>query len=351
MDYQTDPVCAPIVKAASEDVLPEWMKTAALPDAEAMRDYDPVAFADPVRRLLPVHTKAACFASGLYAAAYPGRYDKAARERLARAADDWGITKDLSKAAAVFGAEKEAAAGEESEPGEKWALVLEGMDALGFSEKAGSYYPIAEEADTEDSMWNFHNDLAAGKLPPQAAHAAASSLLKAARRQGIPENTIPACVRDYGEERDFDAKRAAELVEFRTRAVPEAAMATYRELLKAASLPDQDLDELEGAVTELDLANGVKYAYEAPELNQPTPRQILRSGPTDEEKRAFVELAGVSVPREVAAGFPDTVLLKFAGEAREAVEKFRKEAADGGDASIGDESTSHRLLNLLLAEA
>lgn len=95
MDFTRTNNPTSIFKAASHHPFPDWVANAPVPTAESLAGLKPNAFADMVKRLLPIHTKEASFFSMIDFLDHPEDFGIETGKRVKAACDSHGITNEM----------------------------------------------------------------------------------------------------------------------------------------------------------------------------------------------------------------------------------------------------------------
>lgn len=311
--------------------MPDWVKSASAVQPEELRDLHAAAFADPVARLHPIHTKVAAYMSVAYLAA-AGVNPEAPEYKAAKtAAGIFGITADVEAAEQDLAATvKTAAATDEYRP--SFALFVK---TAAEGEPTG-YYPLTSFCQVQDSARALADDFSRGKLPIGWYRDAAVETMKAASYFGVRPDEVFGAVRDMAVDRCVDFKTAAARVDMRKYAgLPEDAVALYRDIVKSAEAegPSEVLKYV-NAIEDLDRALEVKYA--GVQLN---PWQIFHGGPATEELEKMassnVVCFNVMVPGVEFANIParDVQMRMSAAQAAPVLEAIKTAATDPARAS------------------
>lgn len=297
-----------------------------------------VAFADPVTRAYPCHTKSACWQSAAwYAGTSEGRPDvKANIEKMAAA---HGISDDVQ---AVFDSfaddlEKSAAATAEivEEPQYALSLDLNGYQGRGYEQ----YYPVSSHLQVLTSCDNAATDFLSGLLPMPVMRKVATTLIKAAEAHAVQDCDIPGVVRRLGVVRLPDPYAAELLIDMRKTAGVDTApyvrtIVQLRDsMAKAANAQEAILlaEDAASEVYDMDCENNIHYSGRM--LN---PYEILFSGPRlDELEKAaaqVVDVLNVHVPVVDFLNLSDEKIDSyFSPEAAETIKKAKAQVEGSPD--------------------
>ncbi len=343
MDPVNDNNPVPLYRADALHAFPEWVTKEAMVSPANVAHLHQSAFADPVRREFPIHTKVATFLSYAYAMG-AGDVDEVVVKNIEKAASAWGIADELAPYAALLDeSTKEASAPQ------PFALVVERDSG------PTGYFPCGDAHDTDasirgicrsfgDSRWN-------AELTGAQIKQAATKLVEAADRQGVD---VPGILRDL-HDRTPDAASAvkfASIRQFMTGCDDETA-GLYKEA--AAAVTDGDVDQCLDVWLELDRACGVKYS----KTHTPSPWHAFYAGVSeaDIEKvaAANVFIGAAPVPAMILAGVrADDIDAAFAGDDRTIVKAACAHAATNAMAASQELTklnalSAGRLSALLLA--
>ncbi len=180
-DFVSDP--NPVGINCRLDSFPAWMDTVEFPSQEEVQGLHKAAFADPDRRLHPVHTKAACILTAAY---LTGLSDVPVfiKQNTARAAAVLGVEDEVN---AILAEVKQASEDESTCHDDAYALV----------EGEQKFYPVGTTFDIELSTKGWREDVMSNKLLLQHARKAACALRKRASEEEV---TIDPMVLDYSNE-------------------------------------------------------------------------------------------------------------------------------------------------------
>jgi len=329
--------------------LPDYVKTAAWTPAS---DLPLEAFADLEQRL-PIYSKAAAWCSAVWCAANQELVDDPTWDRVKQAVEAHDVAPDLSCLVDLFGQRKEAAAA--PEPDHTYALTLKNARQFGFDVDTLELLPLSNELDVEDSIRELDKAASLGKLPPELVREAAVATKQAADLFGVPVPQGSTTLR-LGVERLADFDKAAELVERRSSVVPADVMQHYRDIvdfLKTAGMEEDTVD----ALRDLDASQGITYGF-GKLAYQPTPWEIVYSGPTEKDllKLASTSLyiASCLVPVEALKAVADRDLdMKLAADTAALIKQARTMDAPHAAALIDtlDETRQLQVLDLLVSHA
>lgn len=280
-----NPTFLPVVIGA----LPDWAKDASVMLPDELAALSGSAFADPVRRLHPIHTKFAALMSGIYLASQGVLSTSPEGEAVKRACEIFGVWEDVERASELLSNTKSAAAEAIAPEAPSYALMVKEADVPG-------YYPITSAMQVQDSARALANDFAAGKIPTLWFKDASVAIMGAAARFGLDRDEVFGDVADAAEDRIIDIPRAHSLIEMRKFAgVPSDALGVYHQIVDALDREAGMVDTGVALIEQLDRSFGVKYAGV-----QKHPWLVIHCGPTlaEIEKAAHtnVVVSDVLVP-------------------------------------------------------
>jgi hypothetical protein len=224
-DYTTDQNPRSIHFVQDQGITPEYIKSAAVPTKESVQGMPDTVFADPGKRLLPVHTKEATFFSAAYFFG-SGDSDPSVATRIEKAAAAFGITSDIVNVRNAFVFETKQASAV------PYALEVE------MSKEAGvhSFYPLLTRDNVVDSASQMSRDYHEGRLPLELYRDAAVNTVKSAHELGIEDRELPKTVVQLGTPRTPDFQYAASRVSLSKSAglINEEALPVYLDILQAA---------------------------------------------------------------------------------------------------------------------
>lgn len=181
-------------------IVPDYVQEGVMPSAEDTEKLASVSFADQENRLLPIHTKFACWMSATCAAAH-GVTDERIWGNIEKMASVYDIVGDVEKVRSEFDKIIKQASTEEPQT-EKYAMVI---DYGGFQGRGTEgYYRIDTEANVLMAAESLHDDFRAGRVPESWYYPAAASIYKAASSYGIDLRNTHANIWDAGQPRVVD---------------------------------------------------------------------------------------------------------------------------------------------------
>ncbi len=332
-DFQTDTVPRPLVKAAAAGLLPEWVQALPVPDRKAHAHLSKEAFADPGNRLLPIHSKECVLWSATYAGAYPSWYPEKAASAIRDAAVVFNVT-DIVEPLLAFGAQEEIKQAAAVQEKAAFAIHLDDGAPFGLAPGPLGLLPCHDEFHIDGSAESLNKAASANTMPPELVYIAAQGLVKAAAAKGCSD-VLPRAISNLGVERMPDWNRAEVLLGDRFKAAGENFSA-YRELAQFGRDNPESANEVIDGFRDLDTEFGFTY-WGSKQSNVISPWEAVYSGPliSDIEKMSNTHavLAGLLVPMDVLASFPDERIDKaFGKEAGERI-KAAKAAPDNAAAT------------------
>ena len=224
--------------------MPSFLQDCEWPGAADVAGLASTAFADPSRRLHPVHNKAACMLTAMYLYGLPEVSEH--------------VLVNTKRAAAVHGIESEVLP--LLEPLSNTNAVQTKAAADGFALHAGdqNFYPVRTRYEVEQSGVGLLHDFKGGLLPVKEARQAALCLVKRAtdvganlpddiRRLGTPTVLSPAAVTTQANWRSKEARGT-------DNGLYKAALDTYlsdisEDTRQACAQAWADLDDMLGVKT------------------------------------------------------------------------------------------------------
>lgn len=355
MDFTKDknPTALYEVGIKAGENLPDYVKEATLLQEEDVVSLNDCAFADPVNRLHPIHTKAATFMSAVYMAGN-GLANSKEFETVKAAAALFDIEKDIEEALSLL-PQTEKAAFDYNNVEKQYALTFNIEE-----DDSWKAYPIGNTVEVTKAATDVVKDWYDGHIPTDWFYHAAKNIVKKANELKINRNEIPDRVWNLGEERMVDFNNASVGIIERSRLGVD--IQEYSSALKQASEGKITVDEATDIWMGLDAANNINH------LRVSSPHECFYSGVKLAHVEALSEnnvfISDIMVPvKEV------TKLLN--NDSRYIKRAFRKETADkiislvstltDGNAKAAAEVTSgistlektqqKELLNLLLKVA
>ena len=150
--------------------LPEFVKQANIDDCSAIEDLPPIAFADPINRKFPIHTKAAAMISYLYFKSQEDKLQKMAANRIRSRFTDsgrlWGIRTEMAQADERFQpqVEKEASA-------DDYALTADGQHFLPINTSENIVKSAAELIESRQNLpYDMRKEAATRIMQAAVAH-------------------------------------------------------------------------------------------------------------------------------------------------------------------------------------
>lgn len=338
IDFITDQNPSVYLFMQDRNMLPDYVLKSNKLTEEDTSVLDKVAFADPVNRLYPCHTKAACWQSAAYFASKHERNERL-QGNIEKMAAHHGIEEDVQKVFAAFADEFKKAAAEDTSI-EKKAYALE-LDMGGFQGRGvEKFYPINDKFEIVKAAEDSTADYKHGTIPMYAMRKIAFNIMEAAEEHGVPYNELTAQVQRLGTRRLPDPYAAETLVGMRKRAGADVTQYTnaIKELQeKVAGLGAMEAieaaDETAKEIYFMDKEAGVVYRN-----GQLDPYELLFTGPTvaDLEKAAAssVSIKGINVPVEDITNLSDATIDKVFSRASGDVIKQAKTLVSG-DSTVG----------------
>lgn len=283
-----------------KDAIPGYVLSSNKISKEEVDCLDKVAFANPVDRLYPCHTKEACWESAAYFAG-SGETDATVKGNIEKMAKFHGIEEDVTSVFAIFEGEmNKIASAEDTTPKgiEKYALTL---DFQGFQGRGvENFYPINNEAEIVASSDACTADYKAGKIPTGAMRKIASAITEAAIAHNVDLSELTAEARLFGTRNTPDPEAASVLVHMRKSAAHEELVAELQEKLAGSKDMYEAItltNEIAEKMLTLDKQAGVRYGKGVLD-----PYSMLFTGPTIEEfekaAASTISLRGVNIPVE-----------------------------------------------------
>jgi hypothetical protein len=355
MDFTKDnnPTALYEVGIKAGESLPHYVKEATLLQEEDVVSLNDCAFADPVKRLHPIHTKAATYMSAVYLAGN-GMRDSKEFEVVKSAAALFEIEKDIDAALDLLPQTEKSAFDYNN---------VENQYALTFNiEEDDSWksYPIGNSVEVTKSATDVVRDWLDGHIPTDWFYHAAKNIVKKANELKLHRNEIPERVWNLGEERLVDFDTAEVGVNERARLGIDTQ--DYTVALKQASEGKITVEEATDIWMGLDAVNNVSH------IRTSSPHECFYSGVKLAHVEALSEnnvfISDIMVPAKDV-----TKLLE--NDSKHIKRAFRKETADkiislvstltGGNTKSAAEVTNgistlektqqKELLNLLLKVA
>ena len=266
--------------------LPDWVKQAEVISEEEVKNLHASAFADPVHRKHPMHSKVATYMSAVYLGAQ-GVPDTAPEMQAVKSASAvFGIGHAVADILSILRSQVKSAATSELLP--RFALTVK--VAAEDAEPTG-FYPLTSAVQIQDSAVQLVKDFNAGtgELPMDWFKSASETVMRVAPSFGLAADELPADVREMAEPRVFDRDKALDLVGHRKFAgISDELLEVYRDTVKSAGAEGGiTVEEAVSLIETLDRASGIKYSTVF--VN---PWRIFHSGPSVE---ALKKVASQSV--------------------------------------------------------
>lgn len=349
MDFLNDKTAAILGYAFQNNLLPDFVKEASMPQTEDVEDLRLEAFAKPETREYPCHTKEATILSALYAAASAQEND--VKENIVKFASAYNILEDVNNVFNHFNTLLEKQASEMEEENayiEKFAMTLTD------GEMEHNHYNISTKEDTLVSINHLNEDYSIGAIKPHLMRKLACSIVKAANSFDISSEYIPSIIKDYATEKLPDVAMAYNLVSLRksagvdteeyeniieklASAISESDM-TYDTLVKLADAAAED-------IYVLDQVNNIEYSQE-----QPNPYEVLYNGPTMNQIEKFaaehVRISDIPVPVVDFINISDnTINNSFSKQASELILQVKQDLQ--GELTVEKAAKAQESLNAL----
>lgn len=291
------------------DSLPDYVKEAAMLQEEDLVSLHDFAFADPVNRLHPIHTKAAAFMSAVYLAG-AGELNSPEFEAVKSAAELFGIEQDISDAIALLPqVEKSAHALAE----DKYALSFQLEE-----DDSWQAYPINNYVDVTKAAAAVVRDWNDGHIPTDWFFHAARNIVKQANALNISRDEIPERVWNMGEERMVDFSNTDFAIGER-QYIGVRDTAAYEQAVKEAAAGTISVDDAIDTWMGLDAANNVNHKKVT------SPHEAFYSG----VKIAHIEQMADNHVFVADVLVPVDAILKLTENDSKAIKMaFRKEAAE-----------------------
>ena len=285
-----------LYRACMQHPFPDWVASVAVPEQADFEKKASAAFADPVRRLLPICTKEAAFYSALNLFAHPEDFDdEAIFERVKEACEHFGIEHEISPYATMFVEqfEKEASASD----------FVDGRFAIDtmLDDTKFQLLPLNDADDVSVAAVELAKMASEKRVPIFLFVPGAREIVKAASDFGVP--SLPELIVRYGVPKFADEAEARRLVAGREQLCKDATIrdtlaADYSEALNGV---EDDPDAAMMKVAAIDYVAGIEPQYKLA-ARTPTPFDIVFSGTlvSEAEKAATenVMIRGVLIPLE-----------------------------------------------------
>lgn len=273
MDIRTDTSHRHFVNIASiigQDGIPLYVQQYDIPDEKVASSFEDNAFADRQNREYGLESPGATWLSAAYLA-YNNRGcipESETADNIKRAADVWGITKDVSKAVRTIREHFEKMAAPKEPQDSDYGLVI--YDQAGTKKRK---YPMFCAADVTKAASYFEDNRKA--YPAKVRKVITTHILQKAAEFSVPEEILPECI--FKEAGVCIPDRDAIIAELENRAamvqdseVSELAKNTIR-LIKAADAAElpEVMDKVAETLESCDIVDGrakfygTKYAFPA----------------------------------------------------------------------------------------
>lgn len=273
MDILTDTSHRHFVNIASivgQNEIPLYARQYDIPDEKVASAFDDTAFADREHRAYNLESPGATWLSAAYLA-YDCRGKIPASEtamNIKRAAEVWGIEKDVSKVVRKIREHFEKLAASKEPSDSDYGLVI--FDQAGAKKRK---YPMFCAEDVEKAASYFEDNRRA--YPARVRKAITTRILQKAAEFSVPEESLPECI--FKEAGMCIPNRASAIDELENRAamvqdpdVAALAGSTVR-LLKAATAEElaSVMDKVAEVIEACDLVDGrvghygTRYAFPA----------------------------------------------------------------------------------------
>jgi hypothetical protein len=311
MDFIKDqnPTALYEVGIKAGDSLPDYVKEATLLQEEDVKDLNDLAFADPVKRLHPIHTKAAAYMSAVYLAGN-GQIDSKEFQVVKQAAEFFEIESDIEAALQLL-PQVEKSASNVSTDAYALQFTVEEDDTW-------KSYPINNDVELSKSATDVVKDWCDGYIPTDWFWSASRNIVKKASELNIPRNSIPERIWNMGEERAVDFETAELAIGERAR-FGLSDTSDYAAALKSAAEGKTTVEAAIDTWMGLDTVNNINHRLVT------TPHEAFYSG----VKLAHVEALANNNVFIANVMVPASEVVKVLDNDAKAVKRaFRKEAAE-----------------------
>lgn len=229
MDQVTDNSHRTVTFAKTASYTPDYIKNASEESLTTLPEgLNNIAFADQYNRVLPLHSKEACYMSTVYAL-HAGTYDGLIRERLEKAAKAFGIAEDIGQL-------KEAFVPKVNEV----HVASSAQHALYVKSASGQLegvYPLHVDNpdDIRSTMEKVQGEFLRGCLPLPLFKSAASRLVKLAKEAGCPQLSQQGLYKTIATPRLPEFDKMAIQLEINSSYYPEDVAAELKESWKNLS--------------------------------------------------------------------------------------------------------------------
>lgn len=297
-DFVTDQNPDILLYLGEHDMMPEYVKEASMLTEGDCSDLADAAFADPLNRKHPCHTKEACWLTAAYCAAR-GEDNPAILDRIEKLASMHGIEEDVKTVQNHFGdvIEKAAAAEVVEEPMRKFALTVD----YGPQRGEEVMYETTTLPDIMRSSEEAARNYQDGLLPLPVFFKVASAIMEANAGRDLED--VHPLVRSYGTPRLPDPYGCTVLLGMRKSAGVDVApyeqvMLSMLPIMEKAASVAESIAAAEAIANEMyyiDAANGIRY-----NSNMQDPYALMYTGPTMAEMEKYasstVRVLNVPVP-------------------------------------------------------
>ena len=251
-----------IVSIIGTDNLPLYVRQYGIPDVKTASAFDDAAFADRANREYGLESPGATYLSAAYLA-YNSKGnipDSAVAGNIKRAAEVWGISKDVSDAVKAIRLHFEKLAAPREEKDSDYGLIV--YDQAGAKKRK---YPMFCGADVEKAARYFEDNRAA--YPAKVRRAVTSKILSKAAEFGVDETSLPDCVFKEAGMCVPDRQAAVELLDDRAAATDDPDISylvgSMAKLVKTASAEDlfAAMEKVAEIVEACDLVSGRVRQY------------------------------------------------------------------------------------------
>lgn len=241
MDIRTDTSHRHFVNIASivgQNDIPLYVRQYAIPDEKTASAFDDTAFADRHNREYGLESPGATWLSAAYLA-YNNRGripESDTANNIKRAAEVWGITKDVSKAVRKIREHFEKLAAPKEPTDDDYGLVI--YDQAGVKNRK---YPMFCREDVEKAAEYFEDNRKA--YPARVRKVITTRILQKAAEFSVPEDTLPECIFKEAGMCIPDRESIIDELENRAGIVPDPEVAALAKNT-AAIVKAADADEL-----------------------------------------------------------------------------------------------------------
>lgn len=354
MDFLNDKTAAILSYAFENNLIPNFVKEASMPDTDEVKDLRDEAFGNPYTREYPCHTSESTVLSAVYASA--SGEDRDVLNNIYKKASAYDVHRYVNVIYDHFDNqfEKIAAAKEQEEtPMVKFALSL--VDENG---RETAHYNTSTKEDTLLSIKHLEQDFNCGGISPHHMRKIASNIMESAKEFDIAPGYIPHVITKYASKRIPNAAQAFELIGLRKSACENIneyeniIEKLANDLAECNGSEDAMMDIADKAAEELlvlDKVNNIKYA-----AAQPDPYDIIFNGPTMEEFEKFaaehVRILNIPVPvADMLNLADDKINTCFSKQASEIISNVKVYLA--GETSLQKSANAQNALEALNPEA